>query len=149
MFPYASSQSSNSLENNKSAEMLFELSDYLNFSAIELQEQCLSPTSEHLQNHFLLQEDGDQVNEKNIGSCSKKVGRKLAKSASKKSSIKVAFKTKSELEILDDGYKWRKYGKKKELLSMLHRGMPSKEESRKTIRRRKLCDNNLRGHPQP
>ncbi|XP_020277099.1 probable WRKY transcription factor 28 isoform X3 [Asparagus officinalis] len=113
MFPYASSQSSNSLENNKSAEMLFELSDYLNFSAIELQEQCLSPTSEHLQNHFLLQEDGDQVNEKNIGSCSKKVGRKLAKSASKKSSIKVAFKTKSELEILDDGYKWRKYGKKK------------------------------------
>lgn len=27
---------------------------------------------------------------------------------------KVAFKTKSEdVEILDDGYKWRKYGKKK------------------------------------
>ncbi|KAL2525663.1 putative WRKY transcription factor 50 [Abeliophyllum distichum] len=26
---------------------------------------------------------------------------------------KVAFKTKSEIEILDDGYKWRKYGKKK------------------------------------
>lgn len=25
---------------------------------------------------------------------------------------KVAFITKSELEILDDGYKWRKYGKK-------------------------------------
>ncbi|WOL02992.1 hypothetical protein Cni_G11712 [Canna indica] len=28
------------------------------------------------------------------------------------SSVKVAFKTKSEQEILDDGYKWRKYGKK-------------------------------------
>ena len=25
---------------------------------------------------------------------------------------KVAFKTKSEVEILDDGFKWRKYGKK-------------------------------------
>ncbi|OWM82273.1 hypothetical protein CDL15_Pgr001847 [Punica granatum] len=25
---------------------------------------------------------------------------------------KVAFRTKSELEIMDDGYKWRKYGKK-------------------------------------
>ncbi|CAI9773154.1 unnamed protein product [Fraxinus pennsylvanica] len=25
---------------------------------------------------------------------------------------KVAFKTKSEIEILDDGFKWRKYGKK-------------------------------------
>ncbi|CAL1390029.1 unnamed protein product [Linum trigynum] len=25
---------------------------------------------------------------------------------------RVAFKTKSEVEVLDDGYKWRKYGKK-------------------------------------
>ncbi|KAF4400591.1 hypothetical protein G4B88_023384, partial [Cannabis sativa] len=25
---------------------------------------------------------------------------------------RVAFKTKSELEIMDDGFKWRKYGKK-------------------------------------
>ncbi|KAJ9556955.1 hypothetical protein OSB04_011569 [Centaurea solstitialis] len=25
---------------------------------------------------------------------------------------KVAFKTKSDIEILDDGFKWRKYGKK-------------------------------------
>lgn len=25
---------------------------------------------------------------------------------------RVAFRTKSELEIMDDGYKWRKYGKK-------------------------------------
>lgn len=25
---------------------------------------------------------------------------------------KVAFKTKSEIEILDDGFKWSKYGKK-------------------------------------
>lgn len=25
---------------------------------------------------------------------------------------KIAFKTKSDIEILDDGFKWRKYGKK-------------------------------------
>ncbi|KAH0734224.1 hypothetical protein KY285_009931 [Solanum tuberosum] len=25
----------------------------------------------------------------------------------------IAFSTKTQLEILDDGYKWRKYGKKK------------------------------------
>ena len=25
---------------------------------------------------------------------------------------RVAFKTKSEIEVLEDGYKWRKYGKK-------------------------------------
>ncbi|KAK1259099.1 putative WRKY transcription factor 51 [Acorus gramineus] len=25
---------------------------------------------------------------------------------------KIAFRTKSEVDILDDGYKWRKYGKK-------------------------------------
>jgi len=25
---------------------------------------------------------------------------------------RVAFKTKSQIEILDDGYRWRKYGKK-------------------------------------
>ena len=35
-------------------------------------------------------------------------------SASEKKEAKerFAFKTKSEVEILDDGYKWRKYGKK-------------------------------------
>ena len=25
---------------------------------------------------------------------------------------RIAFRTRSEVEILDDGYKWRKYGKK-------------------------------------
>jgi hypothetical protein len=25
---------------------------------------------------------------------------------------RVAFRTKSQLEIMDDGFKWRKYGKK-------------------------------------
>ncbi|CAI9759595.1 unnamed protein product [Fraxinus pennsylvanica] len=30
----------------------------------------------------------------------------------KETTKKVAFKTRSEIEILDDGFKWRKYGKK-------------------------------------
>ncbi|XP_022851886.1 probable WRKY transcription factor 50 isoform X2 [Olea europaea var. sylvestris] len=30
----------------------------------------------------------------------------------KQNTEKVAFKTKSEVEVLDDGFKWRKYGKK-------------------------------------
>lgn len=30
----------------------------------------------------------------------------------KEAKERVAFKTRSEIEILDDGYKWRKYGKK-------------------------------------
>lgn len=30
-----------------------------------------------------------------------------------KQDFRVAFRTKSKLEIMDDGYKWRKYGKKR------------------------------------
>lgn len=30
----------------------------------------------------------------------------------KKMEGRIAFVTKSEVEIMDDGYKWRKYGKK-------------------------------------
>lgn len=26
--------------------------------------------------------------------------------------LKIGFRTKSQVEILDDGFKWRKYGKK-------------------------------------
>ncbi|XP_062029402.1 uncharacterized protein LOC133745360 isoform X2 [Rosa rugosa] len=48
--------------------------------------------------------DGQSVacNSSEIGSISQKQGVKE----------KVAFRTKSEVEILDDGFKWRKYGKK-------------------------------------
>lgn len=30
----------------------------------------------------------------------------------KEAKVRIAFKTESEIDILDDGYKWRKYGKK-------------------------------------
>jgi len=34
------------------------------------------------------------------------------KKEKKKVKGRVAFKTRSEVEVLDDGFKWRKYGKK-------------------------------------
>lgn len=34
------------------------------------------------------------------------------KKEKKKVKERVAFKTRSEVEVLDDGFKWRKYGKK-------------------------------------
>ncbi|KAJ1423412.1 WRKY domain [Sesbania bispinosa] len=43
------------------------------------------------------------------GSSSREVSSELEK---KEVRDRVAFKTKSEIEILDDGFRWRKYGKK-------------------------------------
>ena len=34
------------------------------------------------------------------------------KKEKKKVKERVAFKTRSDVEVLDDGFKWRKYGKK-------------------------------------
>nr|GME11157.1 probable WRKY transcription factor 51 isoform X2 [Ipomoea batatas]GME15383.1 probable WRKY transcription factor 51 isoform X2 [Ipomoea batatas] len=39
--------------------------------------------------------------------------RQMVNRAKAKERHSVTFRTKTELEILDDGYKWRKYGKKK------------------------------------
>ncbi|XP_042514855.1 probable WRKY transcription factor 48 isoform X2 [Macadamia integrifolia] len=66
--------------------------------------------------------------------------------------FRVAFRTKSELEIMDDGFKWRKYGKKsvknspnprQELLPVCKWRVPCEEESGEGQRRFKLCDNDL------
>ncbi|XP_024959905.1 probable WRKY transcription factor 50 isoform X2 [Cynara cardunculus var. scolymus] len=43
------------------------------------------------------------------GNSSRGIGIRQAQKGTKE---KVAFKTKSQVEILDDGFKWRKYGKK-------------------------------------
>nr|GMD54228.1 probable WRKY transcription factor 51 isoform X2 [Ipomoea batatas]GME11156.1 probable WRKY transcription factor 51 isoform X2 [Ipomoea batatas]GME15382.1 probable WRKY transcription factor 51 isoform X2 [Ipomoea batatas] len=39
--------------------------------------------------------------------------RQMVNTTKAKERHSIAFRTKTELEILDDGYKWRKYGKKK------------------------------------
>lgn len=46
------------------------------------------------------------------GSSSQQSNRDIGGNERKENREKVAFKTKSEVEILDDGFKWRKYGKK-------------------------------------
>ncbi|RRT83506.1 hypothetical protein B296_00003405 [Ensete ventricosum] len=61
----------------------------------------LSPASQQQSPEFF--QDHDENENKSKGS--------LRGSSSSRS--RVAFRTKSELEVLDDGYKWRKYGKKK------------------------------------
>ncbi|GFP91381.1 probable WRKY transcription factor 50 [Phtheirospermum japonicum] len=61
---------------------------------------------------------------------------------------KVAFKTKSEVEVLDDGFKWRKYGKKMVKNSPNPR-LRREKESRTRQRGPTLRCNNLRRHPQP
>uniref|UniRef100_A0A453EZ49 WRKY domain-containing protein n=1 Tax=Aegilops tauschii subsp. strangulata TaxID=200361 RepID=A0A453EZ49_AEGTS len=40
------------------------------------------------------------------------LSRSLTSSDARSKGSKIAFKTRSEVEVLDDGYRWRKYGKK-------------------------------------
>lgn len=40
------------------------------------------------------------------------MSRSLTSSDARSKGSKIAFKTRSEVEVLDDGYRWRKYGKK-------------------------------------
>nr|QCV57351.1 WRKY transcription factor [Fagopyrum tataricum] len=37
---------------------------------------------------------------------------RVDRSAEREARVRIAFKTESEIDSLDDGYKWRKYGKK-------------------------------------
>ncbi|XP_042462766.1 probable WRKY transcription factor 43 [Zingiber officinale] len=77
--------------------MLFEVDDFLAF-ADQVAEEPEPPAQEL--------DCGGIENKKirNAGSSSSSMKNTLAK---------VGFITKSEIELLDDGYRWRKYGKKK------------------------------------
>ncbi|XP_074589218.1 putative WRKY transcription factor 43 [Curcuma longa] len=79
-------------------DMLFEVDNFLAFPD-QVEEELQPPTREL--------DCGGTKNKKarmpNAGSSS---------SSAKNSGPKVGFVTKSEIEMLDDGYKWRKYGKK-------------------------------------
>ncbi|KAG1367581.1 putative WRKY transcription factor 45 [Cocos nucifera] len=103
MSSYYSLLSSNSSENDWTNDMLFEISNHPAFN------EEFSPACQ--KNEFLLQANGNHVNKTDAGDCSSK-NKNAVKTALRGSSTKIAFKTKSEVEILDDGYKWRKYGKK-------------------------------------
>ncbi|CAK8568454.1 unnamed protein product [Lathyrus sativus] len=65
---------------------------------------------------FLAEHVTSQDNElvADFGESGSRIGGPASGSEREKKEVKdkVAFKTKSEVEILDDGFKWRKYGKK-------------------------------------
>ncbi|RDY13080.1 putative WRKY transcription factor 50 [Mucuna pruriens] len=88
-----------------------ELSEYLNFDGDQWPDD--DPDS-FVPEHVLTQDN--QANEFGASSGSHFEGassRDVGNEREKKEVIdRVAFKTKSEVEILDDGFKWRKYGKK-------------------------------------
>lgn len=91
-------------------DMLFWIDDDLIFSEMQLQEQ---------QNPSLLQANGDHVSNNSASTSSNRVfptstelPRNYATDLSAGGANRYVFKTKSEVDVLDDGYKWRKYGKK-------------------------------------
>ncbi|KAJ0985504.1 hypothetical protein J5N97_003860 [Dioscorea zingiberensis] len=103
------SSNSNS-DNDQHDDMLFEIEEYLCFTEEDTENGHLSSPAD-LRNKPSLHTNTappvhatcctiDSTKSKNLV---KKINRGM---------MKMAFKTKSELEILDDGYKWRKYGKK-------------------------------------
>ncbi|XP_039121363.1 probable WRKY transcription factor 75 isoform X2 [Dioscorea cayenensis subsp. rotundata] len=96
-----------STDSDQQDDAQFEVDEYLSFNDEEEKEDTSLLPPERQQKHFTLQTHTDHHG------CIKKERRdNFIKSASKDCLMKIAFKTKSDIEILDDGYKWRKYGKK-------------------------------------
>ncbi|KAJ1430113.1 WRKY domain [Sesbania bispinosa] len=91
----------------------FELSEYLKFDDNPwLHDEPDSFVSEHVSNQFYQTnyqpgDFGGSGSHEGSSSRDTSSGREQ-----KEVRERVAFKTKSEVEILDDGYRWRKYGKK-------------------------------------
>ncbi|XP_020105443.1 probable WRKY transcription factor 75 isoform X1 [Ananas comosus] len=105
--------SSNSSENDHPDDMSFEIMDFLTFGEHPREETSARDQPPFWeQSHVVLQENSSEASRTSGGDCSKQVSQSARASSSKGGRMKVAFKTKSELEVLDDGYKWRKYGKK-------------------------------------
>ncbi|XP_042023872.1 probable WRKY transcription factor 51 [Salvia splendens] len=77
-----------------------DVSDYL-----MSEERSLSP------NNSVLDNVANSVHDESSSSMGNK--RIVRKYNTEKQDYRVAFRTKSKLEIMDDGFKWRKYGKKR------------------------------------
>ncbi|GMH06937.1 hypothetical protein Nepgr_008777 [Nepenthes gracilis] len=88
----------------------FEISDFMAMDGWPAEDELASVVSGHVQNHLSYREN--QVNdyggshEGDIG------GDRRSVLETRQAKERVAFKTKSAIEILNDGFKWRKYGKK-------------------------------------
>ncbi|XP_073107047.1 uncharacterized protein [Elaeis guineensis] len=101
--------SSNSWDNDWPDDMLFEITDYLALNE-ELGDVNLAPPPSCQQSPSPLQANGSGDNKTNTSD--RDENKNVVDTTSKGRTARIAFKTKSELDILDDGYKWRKYGKK-------------------------------------
>ncbi|XP_065050108.1 WRKY transcription factor 23-like [Musa acuminata AAA Group] len=89
--------------------MLSEIDDYLFLFGDQQEEYAMLPPLEHQ----IAEANDDDVNQNKP--LDHKNGNKAKGSVTGRSSsmrTRVAFRTKSEIEKLDDGYSWRKYGKK-------------------------------------
>ncbi|KAF9609219.1 hypothetical protein IFM89_014413 [Coptis chinensis] len=80
----------------------FEVSDFL-IPEAGSEEDSTSTQIDYGQSNPVLSEKSDETMA-NVKSGMKKTKTDVG--------VRIAFRTKSELEIMDDGYKWRKYGKK-------------------------------------
>lgn len=90
----------------------FELSEYLLFDDLMEEDHSAFLASEFAQNPI---HPGNEVDKPGSSSSQhERPASRNSESGQKKKEAKerVAFVTKSEIEILDDGFKWRKYGKK-------------------------------------
>ncbi|PON58706.1 WRKY domain containing protein [Parasponia andersonii] len=91
----------------------FELSDYLAFDDGVDQFNSLSPQSLVSSENFAA--GGTRAaSSTETGNMSGATSRNTNMQKNKMDQVghRVAFRTKSELEVMDDGFKWRKYGKK-------------------------------------
>ncbi|CAL9073116.1 unnamed protein product [Musa acuminata var. zebrina] len=101
--PMSSSSSflQSSWGNDQPDNIIAAIDDFLAFDEDpQTAHAVLSPASQQQSPEFF--QDHDKNENKSKGS-----------STGSSSGSRVAFRTKSELEVLDDGYKWMKYGRKK------------------------------------
>ncbi|WOL10867.1 hypothetical protein Cni_G19626 [Canna indica] len=110
----SSSSSSSVAADDQLGTVLFEVDDYLALTdEVREEEASLCPIE---QNSLALPNNEYRpANRDEITNCDKRVQKTAGRRSSLRStssSVKFAFITKSELEVLADGYKWRKYGKK-------------------------------------
>ncbi|XP_051119441.1 probable WRKY transcription factor 50 [Andrographis paniculata] len=97
----------------------FEVSDFLDFGDWINDEANIPATSALFDNYsmnpMICSAVGDSSGSISSSSSSFQYGEGSGAAMKDKKAVKkkVAFKTKSEVEVLNDGFKWRKYGKKK------------------------------------
>ncbi|XP_022753782.1 probable WRKY transcription factor 51 [Durio zibethinus] len=126
--------STHTMDINSSDQQLQDFEDFLILAAADHEEtkestasSCLKASTTFSQNPFISSHDQNEMMTSSSvnDSCWEQVPRSssadynMEPNDDKKTmerdddvGFKIAFRTKSDIEIMDDGYKWRKYGKK-------------------------------------